>query len=271
MIEMILAILSIITYSISLLNKLLQAMKSEVEEIDSEMFAYRTYEEKWLVKCCEALWKISFFTMILYLLGIIIFEIRWNGLESTIATMHAHNTVYVVMLVILMISCIVKDINYNWVIWIDGLEKLSKNRIQNLNILNIGAGAFIIAIIIYVIVALCILKDESFLIKTLVFVFILMNCEMVAYRFFAELTRIYLMHEVTDIEIVTKDRQLYRGFYALKKIGDMYSFNIKSNGELQRVFVNINVVNNITVTMSDRIFVDIVKMKIKEKKRRRNE
>ena len=51
----------------------------------------------------------------------------------------------------------------------------------------------------------------------------------------------------------------------------MYSFNIKSNGELQRVFVNINVVNNITVTMSDRIFVDIVKMKIKEKKRRRNE
>ena len=268
MIEMILAILSIITYSISLINKLLQAMKDEVEEIDSEMFAYKTYEEKWLVKCCETLWKISFFTMILYLLSIIVFEIRWNGLESVIAIMHAHNTVLVVMLVILMVSCIVKDINYNWVIWIDGLGKLSKNRIQNLSLLNIGAGAFIMAIIIHVIVALCILNDESLLIKTLVFVFILMNSEMVAYRFFAELTRIYLMHDVIDIELVTKDRQLYRGFYALKKIGDMYSFNIKSNGELQRVFVSINVINKITVTMSDRLFVDIVKMRIKEKEKK---
>ena len=124
------------------------------------------------------------------------------------------------------------------------------------------------AIIIHVIVALCILNDESLLIKTLVFVFILMNSEMVAYRFFAELTRIYLMHEVIDIELVTKDRQLYRGFYALKKIGDMYSFNIKSNGELQRVFVSINVINKITVTMSDRLFVDIVKMRIKEKEKK---
>ena len=48
----------------------------------------------------------------------------------------------------------------------------------------------------------------------------------------------------------------------------MYSFNIKSNGELQRVFVSINVINKITVTMSDRLFVDIVKMRIKEKEKK---
>ena len=268
MVEIILAILSTITYSISLLNKLLQAMKSEVEEIDSEMFAYRTYEEKWLVKCCDTLHKIFFFGMILYLFGINIFLIRRNGWESIVTIIYTHSNVLIVMIVVFLISCISKDINNNWVIWFDRLEKLLRNRIQNLSISNIGVGAFIIAIIVSGIVALYILNGEIFLIKIVVFAFILMNCEMVAYRFFAVLTRIYLMHEVTYIEIVMKDRQIYKDFYALKKIGDMYSFNIKFNGELQRVFININEINNITVTMSDRLFVDIIKMRVKEKEKK---